>query len=121
MSGAHQHGGEPDGLREDGGAPLDDTVQGLVPPVVGGHPQALDGGSGALHLAHLLLEGHAGHEIRRSALRGQIRIEVGRRARRLSERRRAGQQEQCDHERIGFHVEASGLGRVSASATSRPA
>ena len=61
-------GAESDGLREDGGAALGHAVQRLVPPVVGGHAEARNRGSGALHLQHLLLQRHAGNEIRRATL-----------------------------------------------------
>jgi len=70
-------GGEADGLREHRGTPLHHAVQGFVPPVVGRHAQALDGGRGALHLQHLLFQRHARDQVCGPARRGQLRVEVG--------------------------------------------
>src|SRR5256884_8034721 len=61
--------GEADGLRKHGREPrARDAVQALVPPVVLGNPEALDGGRPIHHLRHLLLERHAADEIRRAPL-----------------------------------------------------
>ena len=98
-------GGEPDGLREDGGTALDDAVKRLVPPVVGGHPEAWNRRSGALHLEHLLLQRHARDEVRRATSRRQVRIEVGSVTDLLSRGRGTGQRRQGNHEESGLHLE----------------
>ena len=55
-----EHGGEADGLGEAGsGAAPGQAVQPLVPPVVGGNPQPLDGGRVKAKLSGLFLHGHA--------------------------------------------------------------
>jgi hypothetical protein len=71
--------GQGDGLREDGGrARARHAVQGLAPPVVGGHAEARDGGRVGDELAHLLLERHAPDEIGHALLERTRRVPVRR-------------------------------------------
>src|SRR5437868_2243991 len=70
--------GQPDRLGENGGeAGSRDAVQGLVPPVVGGHAEPVDGGGDVLHLVDLLLEGHARDKVGGARLEGEALIEIG--------------------------------------------
>jgi len=60
-------GGHPDRLRENGGNPrASHAVQALVPPVVGGDAQPLDGRSAMHHLRHFFVERHTGNQVRRA-------------------------------------------------------
>ena len=61
----HVEGGrQPDGLGEHRGRPgPGHPVEGLVPPVVGGHPQPGDGRGVVLHLGALLRQSHLGHQV----------------------------------------------------------
>ena len=59
-----EHGGHGDGLREHGGrARARHAVQRLVPPVIGGYAQPLDGRGCVDHLAGLFLQRHAGDQV----------------------------------------------------------
>ena len=58
-----EHGSHADGLGEAGcDTGAGNTVEGFVPPVVGGDVQPLDGGSIVTELAHLLIQGHLGNQ-----------------------------------------------------------
>ena len=66
---------ETDGLREHGGlSGARDSVQRLIPPVVGGNSKPGDLGRGILHLQDLFFESHAGDQVRGAPLRWEIRI-----------------------------------------------
>ena len=57
-------GGEADGLWEDrGNSGASDSMEALVPPVVGGDIEARDGGGDVLHLGDFFFEGEAGDEV----------------------------------------------------------
>jgi hypothetical protein len=74
-----ERGSEADRLREDGGdARARDAVEGLVPPLVGRHPQPRDGRRLVRELRDLLFDRHARHEVARSHFEAEIGIEVGR-------------------------------------------
>ena len=57
-------GGEADGLWEDrGNSGASDSMEALVPPVVGGDIEARDGGGDVLHLGDFFFEGEAGDQV----------------------------------------------------------
>jgi hypothetical protein len=85
QQGGIPRGGQSDCLREHGGAARRHAVQCLVPPDVGRYAEARNPRSGALHLQHLFLQRHVGDEIRGALFGRQIRIQVWRVARLLSE------------------------------------
>ena len=71
-------GGEPDGLGEDGGdAGAGHAVETLVPPVVGGDPQARDGGRIVRELRDLLCGAHPRDEVPGSRLEVERQVLVG--------------------------------------------
>jgi len=64
-------GGHADGLGEDGGdAGAPDAMEALVPPVVFGDAEPLDGCGAVYHLGDLFFQRHASHEIARASLEG---------------------------------------------------
>ncbi len=70
-------GRQADGLREDGGdARAADAVQALVPPVVLGHAEPLDGRRRVHHLRDLLGQRHARDEVVHALCDGQVGVEV---------------------------------------------
>ena len=78
---AHQRlvegGGHADRLREDRRrAGSRDTVEALVPPVVGGDAEPLDGRGGVHELRDLLLHRHSGDQVCRTLLEAEAEIQV---------------------------------------------
>jgi hypothetical protein len=68
---------EADGLGVDGGeAGAGDTVEALVPPVVGGDMEAGDRRCGVHHLAYLFIEGHVANEVIYTLVDGEVRVKV---------------------------------------------
>ena len=74
-------GGQADRLREDGGASgARHAMQTLVPPVIGGHVQPLDGGRRVHHLGDLLFQGHTGEQVLDALLERGVGILIKRHA-----------------------------------------
>jgi hypothetical protein len=72
-------GRQSDGLGKDRGDPCaSHAVQRLVPPPIGGHAEALDGGRAVHHLGDFFLARHARHEIAGSGQKRLAQVEIER-------------------------------------------